>query len=68
MKGVGGEVTGQRDLPRVKTNKVREGMLLVVCEGLVLKAPKILKYVDALGLDGLGMATALRKRVCERDR
>ena len=27
-------------------------MLLVVCEGLVLKAPKILKYVDALGLDG----------------
>ena len=51
-EGVGGEVTGQRDLPRVKTNKVREGMLLVVCEGLVLKAPKILKYVDALGLDG----------------
>ena len=51
-EGVGNEVTGQRDLPRVKTNKVREGMLLVVCEGLVLKAPKILKYVDALGLDG----------------
>ena len=51
-EGVGGEVTGQRDLARVKTNKVREGMLLVVCEGLVLKAPKILKYVDALGLDG----------------
>ena len=51
-EGVGREVTGQRDLPRVKTNKVREGMLLVVCEGLVLKAPKILKYVDALGLDG----------------
>ncbi len=51
-EGVGREVTGQRDLPRVKTNKVREGMLLVVCEGLVLKAPKILKYVDALKLDG----------------
>jgi len=51
-EGVGNEVTGQRDLPRVKTNKVREGMLLVICEGLVLKAPKILKYVDALGLDG----------------
>ena len=27
MVKVGGEVTGQRDLPRVKTNKVREGML-----------------------------------------
>ena len=51
-EGVGNEVTGQRDLERVRTNKVREGMLLVVCEGLVLKAPKILKYVDALKLDG----------------
>ena len=51
-EGVGGEVTGQRDLPRVPTNKVREGMLLVMCEGLVLKAPKILKYVEALELDG----------------
>ena len=48
-EGVGDEVTGQRDLPRVKTNKVREGMLLVMCEGLVLKAPKILKYTEELG-------------------
>ena len=46
-EGVGNEVTGQRDLPRVPTNKVREGCLLVMCEGLVLKAPKILKYVEA---------------------
>ena len=51
-EGVGGEVTGQRDLERVPTNKVREGMLLVMCEGLVLKAPKILKYVEALQMDG----------------
>jgi len=51
-EGVGDEVTGQRDLPRVPTNKVREGMLLVMCEGLILKAPKILKYVEALELDG----------------
>ena len=48
-EGVGGEVTGQRDLPRVRSNKVREGMLLVMCEGLVLKAPKILKYTQELG-------------------
>ena len=48
-EGVGQEVTGQRDLPRVPTNKVREGALLVLCEGMVLKAPKILKYTDALG-------------------
>lgn len=51
-EGVGKEVTGQRDLARVKDNKVREGALLVMCEGLVLKAPKILKYVDQLELDG----------------
>ena len=51
-EGVGKEVTGQRDLDRVKDNKVREGCLLVMCEGLVLKAPKILKYVTQLDLDG----------------
>lgn len=51
-EGVGGEVTGQRDLPRVPTNKTREGAILVMCEGLVLKAPKILKYVKALKFDG----------------
>lgn len=51
-EGVGAEVSGQRDLPRVPTNKVREGSILVMCEGLVLKAPKILKYVEALNLDG----------------
>jgi len=51
-EGVGNEVSGQRDLPRVPTNKVREGAVLVMCEGLVLKAPKILKYVSQLKLDG----------------
>ena len=51
-EGVGNEVTGQRDLPRVPSNKVREGAVLVMCEGLVLKAPKIMKYVKELGLDG----------------
>ena len=51
-EGVGNEVSGQRDLPRVNTNKVREGAVLVMCEGLVLKAPKILKYTSDLELDG----------------
>jgi len=51
-EGVGNEVTGQRDLPRVPTNKSREGAILVICEGLVLKAPKILKYTKALGIEG----------------
>jgi len=51
-EGVGNEVSGQRDLKRVKTNKVREGCVLVMCEGLVLKAPKIMKYVKELNLNG----------------
>ena len=51
-EGVGQEVTGSRDLLRVRDNRVREGALLVLCEGLVLKAPKIMKYVEELGLDG----------------
>ncbi len=53
-EGVGKEVSGQRDLPRVRSNKVREGAVLVMCEGLVLKAPKMLKYTNALNLDGWG--------------
>ena len=51
-EGVGKEVSGGRDLERVKDNRVREGMLLVMCEGMLLKAPKLKKYTDQLNLDG----------------
>ena len=51
-EGVGKEVSGGRDLPRINTNNVREGMLLVMCEGMLLKAPKLKKYTDQLNLDG----------------
>ncbi|MEM3342593.1 MAG: hypothetical protein QW728_07865, partial [Thermoplasmata archaeon] len=46
------EVTGNRDLPRVETNQVRGGALLVIAEGLCLKAPKIQKHVKALKISG----------------
>ncbi len=46
------EVTGYRDLPRVKTNRVRGGASLVIAEGLCLKAPKILKHVSRLNIPG----------------
>ncbi|MFA5943745.1 MAG: DNA polymerase II large subunit [Candidatus Thermoplasmatota archaeon] len=46
------EVTGNRDLPRVETNQLRGGACLVLAEGLVLKAPKILKHVEKLKLEG----------------
>jgi DNA polymerase II large subunit len=51
-EGVGKEVSGGRDLPRVGTNNVREGMLLVMCEGMLQKAAKLKKYTDQLNLDG----------------
>ena len=46
------EVTGNRDLPRVETNSLRGGACLVLAEGLCLKAAKILKHVDRLGISG----------------
>lgn len=46
------EVMGKRDLPRVRTNQVRGGACLVIAEGLCLKAPKILKHVSRLKLEG----------------
>lgn len=46
------EVTGNRDLPRVETNRLRGGACLVIAEGLCLKAPKLLKHVKNLKLEG----------------
>ncbi|MEA2054095.1 MAG: DNA polymerase II large subunit [Candidatus Thermoplasmatota archaeon] len=46
------EIMGKRDLPRVRTNKVRGGACLVISEGLSLKAPKILKHVNKMKLEG----------------
>ncbi len=46
------EVSGYRNLPRVETNRVRGGMALVIAEGIALKAPKLKKVVDSIGIDG----------------
>ncbi len=46
------EISGNRDLPRVSTNRLRGGACLVIAEGMCLKAKKIKKYVDKLGIDG----------------
>ncbi|WP_010916292.1 DNA polymerase II large subunit [Thermoplasma volcanium] len=45
------EVSGHRDMARVKTNRIRGGMCLVLCEGLVQKARKILKYTSSMHLE-----------------
>ncbi|MGB3907358.1 MAG: DNA polymerase II large subunit [Methanomethylovorans sp.] len=46
------EVEGHRNLERIETNRVRGGMALVLAEGLALKAPKVLKHVKKLQIDG----------------
>ncbi|MDD5096002.1 MAG: DNA polymerase II large subunit [Candidatus ainarchaeum sp.] len=45
------EVSVHRDLERVKSNRVRGGIPLVLCEGIAQKAPKVLKQAGKYGLD-----------------
>ena len=46
------EVRGNRDLPRVDTNQVRSGVCLVIAEGILLKAKKILKITKTEEIKG----------------
>ena len=55
------EVTGEptdhvevshRDLERVETNQLRGGALLAMVEGVIQKAPKVLKYAKILKIEG----------------
>lgn len=44
------EISGHRDMKRISTNRIRGGMCLVLCEGLIQKSRKILKYADTFSL------------------
>ncbi len=55
------EISGNRDLPRVETNRVRGGACLVLGEGLCLKASKIQKHVRRLKIDGWEFINTLAK-------
>ncbi len=59
--GTDDEVSGNRDLPRVPTNKTRGGACLVIAEGMIQKSQKILKHVEKLGLDGWSFLESFRK-------
>ena len=56
------EVVGNRDLPRVETNRIRGGAALVIAEGLCLKANKILKHVERLEIKGWDFLTNYAKK------
>ncbi len=60
-KNIPVEVTGEptdkievshRDLERVETNNIRGGALLAIAEGVIQKAPKVLKYAKKLKIEG----------------
>jgi len=46
------EVSAFRDLPRIETNNIRGGACLVLNDGILLKAPKLLKIATAMNLKG----------------
>lgn len=44
------EISGHRDMARIKSNRIRGGMCLVLCEGLIQKSKKIMKYTSHMKL------------------
>jgi DNA polymerase II large subunit len=60
-EGTDTEVSGYRNLPRVDTNRTRGGACLVIAEGMVNKASKVLKHVDKLGIGGWEFLSAFKK-------
>ncbi|MFW9864868.1 MAG: DNA polymerase II large subunit [Candidatus Thorarchaeota archaeon] len=45
------EVSAFRDLPRIETNNIRGGACLVLNDGILLKAPKLLKIAQDMNLE-----------------
>ncbi|TFF93298.1 MAG: DNA polymerase II large subunit, partial [Promethearchaeota archaeon] len=55
------EVSRFRDLPRVETNNIRGGACLVLNDGILLKAPKLLKRANNMELEGWDWLEDLEK-------
>ncbi|MHA2120193.1 MAG: DNA polymerase II large subunit [Promethearchaeota archaeon] len=55
------EVSAFRDLPRIDTNHVRGGACLVLNDGILLKAPKLLKIAKSMKIDGWDWLADLKK-------
>ncbi|MHA1216175.1 MAG: DNA polymerase II large subunit, partial [Candidatus Thorarchaeota archaeon] len=57
------EVSGTRDLPRIETNRVRGGMVLVLSDGVVGRAAKLAKIVNRLNIPGWEWLNELANKV-----
>ncbi len=62
------EVSAFRDLPRIETNRIRGGACLVLNDGILLKAPKLLKIANAMHLEGWDWLGDLKKIVQNQER
>jgi len=60
------EVQGHRDIPHLP-NRLRGGALLVICEGICQKAPKLLKRVEKYEMDGWEFLEKLVEKEEEED-
>jgi len=60
------EVSAFRGLPRIKTNKIRGGACLVLNDGILLKAPKLLKIAQNMKLEGWDWLGKL-KEIAQKD-
>lgn len=56
------EVDLHKGLERVKTDRIRGGICLVIGEGIAQKAKKIAKFADAMGMDGWEWLGDLKKK------
>ncbi|MHA1438320.1 MAG: DNA polymerase II large subunit [Promethearchaeota archaeon] len=55
------EVSAFRDLPRIETNNIRGGACLVLNDGILLKAPKLLKIARNMNINGWDWLEELKK-------
>ncbi len=60
------EVSAFRKLPRIETNHIRGGACLVLNDGILLKAPKLLKIAKNMDLEGWDWLAKLKK-ISQRD-
>ncbi len=60
-------VTAFRDIERIGHNFIRGGAVLALTEGVMQKAPKIMKHVNKLNIDGWGWLSELISKVPTTD-
>ncbi len=56
------EISGHRNMKRISTNRIRGGMCLVLCEGLIQKSRKILKHTKTLNLNEWNFLDSLQSK------